>query len=105
MFWALPGEDDDDDDDDDDVWSAGRVGHPRADVPQRALGVGVGLQGQHGRRPGAHPGVLLPARLPEQLQPHPAGSDDTQTRTRINVRRIKNVEFCLLFNKAVDGKC
>lgn len=54
---------------------AGRLWHRRADVLQREERVGVVLQRQHGRRPGADPGVLLPARLPAQLQPHPAGSD------------------------------
>ena len=53
---------------------AGRLWYPGADVLQCEEGVGVGLQRQHGRRQRADPRVLLPARLPAQLQPHAAGS-------------------------------
>lgn len=52
----------------------GRVRYRRAHVLQREKRMGVGLQRQHGGRQRADPGVLLLARLPDQLQPHPAGS-------------------------------
>lgn len=52
----------------------GRVWYPRADVLQYKERVGVCLKRQHGGRQRADPGVLLPARLPDQLQPNPARS-------------------------------
>ncbi len=57
------------------VWLPGRSLWPGwQDVPQCAWSLALCLQAQHGRRQGAHPRVLLSARVPAQRQQLRPGS-------------------------------